>query len=54
MKFAVTYRDGEITAEVEAKDEGDAIQKFLAGEVVDVEVSYSSLWPDMCLAEPLD
>lgn len=50
-KYMIAYRGGEITATVEAKDESDAVDKFLAGEGTCVSVELHQLWPDMVTAE---
>lgn len=54
-KFLVEYRKGdagEIEAFVEAKDEEEAREKFLAGEGVEVKINYWALWGDMVEVSP--
>ena len=54
MKYVVSYRDGEISAEVEAVTGEEACDKFLAGDVIEARVLYSFLHPDMVEAELVD
>ena len=49
MDYFVSYRDTEITAKVNARNQTEAVEKFLCGKVEDVEVDFGALHP--CFVE---
>ena len=53
MKYTWTYRGGEASGTVEAKDEGEAIDKVLRGECT-VDFDFSQMHTDMVEVSPLE
>lgn len=45
-KYFLSYRNGEISAEVEAENEEEATSKFMAGKAKAVYIEYSALYPE--------